>query len=711
MTSPQPPSALDGRCSVIYNNTLYVYTKSALLSLPLQQDAKWNTTGAGEPVSDAVCVVGSIDNTGDQGLYVVGGTTDNSTYSGLQRYSFSDKTWESIGLNTNDMQNRVNHSAIYISGSSSIVVYAGSNSENQDASTPTFEIPVNNGWIVQTREASGVPAAIRPFLLPWNTTTAVYVGGSSTNTEVFFYHGGSGWGVSQISLANGIATDAGVAIQSNSDGSKFLEIFDVTVSPNNMSYVALQQTGGDPAYPGEPVTKKRKRNWGDLPTYNDTNAPSTTRSSFSLAQSDNGLVVISSGSGTDALTVFNQTGNSWVNTTKLFYNDQLDAGSQHPVTISSSAPTTSATSTTTTTASASASSTSAASSGNSIGTGVIVGATLGTLLGIAAILIIALVILRRLHRKKAGSAGKTGRRFGSQDKDKDRLSFQDRGIEPLTMAAVPMARSHVPSAVDSLNMISGKFANDQRFSTMDNKEVMTRSLVPPSKSPLTTIASSRADGRETDAFTPSSEYGHPRGDRDTDEGWSKYFQDGAALTTESPRTTMNSDISQMTKSDYRGSMWPHQVPEATTIALGALDGPRPLGQVPSGSPSTEHLPSTGSRQLHQGQAAHISTADSASFFSEEDEHDRHDAFSSGIPPSVHDGQWSHPWTIRPSSSNYTDSFYQPSAREPSGLHETAPNDARSHGRRSSGILHGGVDKYSRNNINSDMSWLNLHGEK
>lgn len=707
MSCPQPPSALDGRCSVVYNNTIYVYTPSALLSLPLEQGAQWNSTNAGQAVTDAVCVTGTIDGSAaNQALYVVGGTSTNSTYMGLQRYSFADKKWESLNLG-GGVQNRVNHSAIYLPGTTSILVYAGSNDGNQDASTTTFEIPLTNGGTIQNRGGSGIAAGIKPTLLPWDNSTAVYVGGTPTNTEVFLYHGASGWGTSQISLASAIPSTAGVAIQSNADGSKFLEIFDMTVSPNNITYVALLQTGGSAAYPGEPVTfttssGKRKRDWGNMPSYNSTLAPSTTRSSFSLAQSDNGLVVISGGSGTDAVTVFNQTQNSWVNTTKLFYNDDVSAGLQHPIGPSSTttAPTTSATAATTTSASASASTTAVAGSGTGkISTGVIIGATLGCLLGVAVILIILLIILRRLHRKNGGSAGTGSRRYGQ---DKDRLSFQDQGIEPLTMAAVPMGRTHVPSAVDSLNMISGKFANEYPGTFMaDKTPVTTRSLIPPAKPPLTLITSNEADRYRNNTLTPINESSH----RTTDEGWSKYFQDGGAdgLTTDSPRTTMNSDISQITKSDYRGSMWPHEVPERTTIALSALDGPRPLGQVPSGSPSTEYLPSFESGHIHQAQAAHISSAESASFVSEEeDDHDRHDAFSSGVPQSVHDGtQWTHqPWNLRPPSSNYTDSFYQSSAV-----------DARSHGRRSSGILHSDTDGYSRNNVNSDMSWLNLHGDK
>ncbi|EEA20583.1 hypothetical protein TMatcc_000573 [Talaromyces marneffei ATCC 18224] len=702
MSCPEPPSALDGRCSVVYNNTIYVYTPSALLSLPLEQGAEWTSTNAGQGVTDAVCVTGTIDGSADnQALYVVGGTTADSTYMGLQRYSFANKKWESLNLG-GGLRNTVNHSAIYLPGTASILVYAGSNDGNQDASTTTFEIPLANGGTIQNRNGAGIAAGIKPTLLPWDSSTAVYVGGTPTNTEVFLYHGDSGWGTSQISLASGIPSTAGVAIQSNADGSKFLEIFDMSVSPNNVTYVALLQPGGSAAFPGEPVT------FTTSPSYNGTLASTTTRNSFSLAQSYNGLVVIAGGSSTDAITVFNQTQNSWVNTTKLFYGDAVSAGLQHPIGPSSTtAPTTSATAATTT--SASATTTAAAFGGTRISTGVVIGATLGCLLGVAAILIILLVVLRRFHRKN-GTLGTGSRRYGQ---DKDRLSFQDQGIEPLTMAAVPMARSHVPSAVDSLNMISGKFENEYPGTFMaDKTPVTTRSLIPPTKTTLTTITTSQADQYRNNTLTPITE-SHSRGDRSTDEGWGKYFQDGEGPTTDSPRTTMNSDISQITKSDYRGSMWPHEVPERTTIALSALDGPRPLGQVASGSPSTEHLPSFGSRHIHQGQSAHISSADSVSFVSEEeDDHDRHNAFSSGVPQSVHDGtQWTHqPWNLRPPSSNYTDSFYQSSAREPSGVHEPII-DARSHGRRSSGILHDDRDSYSSKKVNSDMSWLNLHADK
>lgn len=717
MTCPEPPSSLDGRCSAVYNNTLYVYTSSALLSLPLEQDAQWNTTSNGQPVTDPVCVTGSFDgSSNDQGLYVVGGLTKNSSYLGLQRYSFANKYWDSIDVSTIKLQNLVNHSAIYLPGTASILVFAGSSDSNQDASSTTFEYSIPNGGQLLSRAFNGLPSAIRPILLPWDNKTAVYVGGTPENTQVWLYHGMDGWNTSQVSLARGIPSAAGAAIQSNSDGSKFLEVFDLNVTPNEVSYMALLQTGGTPAFPGQNIsftssssTTPAKRDWGNTPPYNATLAPTTVRSSFSVAQSDNGLVVITSGNGTDSVAIFNQTQNSWVNTTKFFNIDQTIQGSQQPLTPSSSATAAA----TTTPASPLVP---VSGGGTRISTGAIIGVTLGCLLAAAGVLILLLWLLRWLHSKRGGSAGIGGNGRYGRSRDKDRLSFQDQGIEPLTMAAVPMARSNGPSAVDSLNMLSGDFAKEYLglSTTVKQNQPTTRPLVPPANGPFMTAATPRTDELFKEALMPTSDYSHSRGDRSTDEGWGKYFQDGntKGLSTDSPRTTMNSDISQVTKSDYRGSMWPHDVPQTTTIALSALDSPRPFGQVPSGSPSTEYLPSSGVSHIHQAQAARISSADSASFISDmEYDHDHQDAFSTT------DGQ-SHPdasssvqqrWNLRAPSSNYTDSFYQSNTREPSTIQEST-FESRSHDRRSSGILRGDPNRKSRNNVNSDMSWLNLHAD-
>jgi hypothetical protein len=690
------------------------------MMLPLEKDAKWKPLEMGHSVTGAACVTGSADgDPNNQAMFVVGGSSDNSTYSGVQMYSFTDKKWETISLPSQQMQNRVNHSAIYLTGSSSIFVYAGSTDSNEDASTSTLEITTAGGkYGIESFSASGVTPAIKPALLPWDNTTAVYVGGSSTNTEVFLYHANNGWQPSGVSLAAGIPSDAGVALQSNSDGSKFLEIFDMTSSPNNVSYVALTQSGGNPAWPGEPVTFSsssstgaQKRDWGNLPAYNSSSAPSTSRTGFSIAQSDNGLVVITGGSEKDPVTLFNQSENSWVDTTALF-GSQKNGALQQPLgtTTTSAAPTATATSTTTSataTASASASSTALPSSGGSgTSTNVIIGATLGALAGVAILLAILLLVLRCLKRKKELTE-KGGRRSAADDKD--RLSFQDQGIEPLTQSAVPMARSQGPSAVDSIYMISGKFADGNPSATpmvKTNNRAISRPLIPQNNSTTTNEPQNPTATRFLDP-------NQTRGDRSTNAGWSKYFQDTSATDVmNSHRNTLDSDISQESRSDYGSDAWPRG-PEKSTATNYGLQEPRPLG-LPSHNPSNERLPTVGRGFAHHGHTAQISSADSASSVSDEDyEYDRRDAFSSGIPASINDTlHWSHPG-IRPPSSNYTESLYQPSARNVATTHsEPMPHDGQSQARGSSAIFHqDSFSPSSRTNINSDMSWLNIHAEK
>lgn len=687
------------------------------MKLPLEKDGNWTTLEMGQSVTGAACVTGSADgNPNNQVLFVIGGTSDNSTYPGLQRYWFADNKWESISLPTQQMQNRTGHNAMYLTGSSSILVYAGSPDTNQDASTSTFEITTTGtSYGIQSREDDGAPAATNPTLLPWDNTTAVYVGGMSTNTEVFLYRAGSGWETSGMSLAAGIPSDAGVALQSNSDGSKFLEIFDMTASPNNVSYVALAQAGGSLAWPGQPVTfgsssttGAQKRDWGNLPAYNSTFAPSTSRTGFSLTQSDDGLVVISGGSEKDPVTLFNQAENRWVDTT-AFFGNQKNGAVQQPLgtTTTSAAPTATATTATSTTASttasaiASASSTSAPSSGGGgASTGLIIGATLGALAGVAILLAILLLILRRLHRKK-DLTEKGGRRSGADDRD--RLSFQDQGIEPLTQSAVPMARSQGPSAVDSIYMISGKFAGDNPSATpmvKTNNRNISRPIIPQHNDTSTNDTQNPTATRFLDP-------NQARGDRSTGAGWSKYFQDTSATDVmNSHRNTVGSEISQDSRSDYGSDAWPH-ASEKGTAPMHGLQQPRPLA-LPSHNPSSERLPTVGRGFSHHGHTAKISSADSASSVSDEDyEYDRRDAFSSGIPASINDPlHWSQPG-IRPPSSNYTESLYQPSGLNIPTRNEPMPND----GRGSSAIFHQDTFDQHRNNINSDMSWLNIHAEK
>lgn len=721
MSLPTPPSALDGHCSVVYNNTLYVYTPKAFMSLPLQLHGNWSSLPMGESVTGAECVKGGINGDNSQAaLYVVGGTASSSAYPGLQRYWFEQRQWETITPVSQVTKGRLNHGVAYLNASSSILVYAGSQNGDPGASTETFTVSTVPPYAVQSFNSQGAPPAVSPSLLPWDDKTAVYVGGNPSNTEVFLFSPYGGWKTSGVSLAKGVPSNAGLAMVLGADGSKVLETFNMSVSPNTVTSIALIDSGGAPAPPGQEVgvdtgssSRKRKRaGVNNFPAYNGTFAPTTTRSDFSVAQSDNGMVVISGGSDTDPICIFDQTKNSWVNAKELFNgNDET----QRPLLVT---PTTTTSTSATATAAATSSSTSqspsasptavaAPPSGSSrSATGTIVGATLGALCGVAMLLIIMLLVLRRLRKKKEAPAGKGSAREHPAD-DKDRLSFQDQGIEPLTQSAFPMGMAPAQS-VDSLAIMAGKVGNEKGSPTVRNSPY-GRPLVEQNQSPLSPIASSRGDGvrsaasgTERNLTARPPDLNLPRGgDRRTDEGWSKYFQDNSATNLaagmQSARSTISSQASQET---YRSSVWP-QTMENSTLDLD-LEEPRPLGRVNTGSPSTEHLPD------HQGQSAKISSADSASLVSEDEQRDR---YSSEVQAHVANGEnpW---WTVRPPSSNYTASYYGPSSRrETTYTQHSQANEGRSDRRGSSAVFHDQFPPPPNSNINTDMSWLNLNADR
>ncbi|KAL1875027.1 hypothetical protein Plec18167_005695 [Paecilomyces lecythidis] len=727
MSIPTPPVPLEGHCSVIHNNTLYVYTPDAFLSLPLELNGKWQKLPMGQAVTDALCVKGGTQGDNNrESLYVVGGTASSPDYSGLQAYSFDDKKWQTIDTPGTSLQNRTNHGAAYINSTASLLIYAGTQDGSDAPTTSTFVVSTVPPFGMESLNSQGAYPAVAPMLLPWDENSAALVGGDATTTSVFVFNSTGGWQNSGASLAQALPEQVQCALVSGSDGSKVLETFDMSTSPNTVSRVALLDAGGVPAPPGQLVgtpsassapaqtsaTKtKRGLTLADFPAYNGTLAPDVTRNGFSLAQDANGLVVISGGSKTDPLCVFDSSGNRWMNTTKLFHGDEL----QKPLvtqsassTSSSSSSTTSATAAATTSAISSppAATTSAASSKSDSRTGTIIGATLGSVLGFILLLIIILLILRCLRKKREGAGG-MGRK--GQADDKDRLSFQDRGLEPLALSATPMGRGPVPSmSADSLAIMSGKYSGSNSLaSPMSQRGLFAEK----NKSPLTTIMSSRQDATPSPqtAADRSSPDERPRGDRTTDEGWSKYFEDNNATSfvdAKSPRSTVSSD---QTRSDYRGSAWPTVNSGLAPLNLGVLDDHRPLGRVPTGSPSTEH-PDRG-LFFQEGQSARISSADSVSLASDDGDYGR-DAYSSGVPASILDERG---WP-RPASSNYTDSVYastnvgRDTLMIPSRSASHSQRNANRKNRGSSAIIpeYYNDNSQTRSNVNSDMSWLNLN---
>ncbi|OAX81284.1 hypothetical protein ACJ72_04376 [Emergomyces africanus] len=723
MSLPKPPVELSGHCSVVHDNVLYIFTRDAFISLPLKLGGEWSQLPMGVHVSEAACTLGGVDgNPNDPGIYVVGGKSDSPNYSGVQLYSFKANEWRTLELHDNnkDIKNRIHHDAIYLTASSSLLVFAGSQDGNTHASTQTFLIPAAPPHVVESFSAP-VDPAVDPLLLPWQVDSAFMVGGGPSNTKTYTFSKAEGWRDSGVSLAQPLPEKSKVqcAMLAGADGSRILEVFDVSKSPNSVSRYVILRAGGVVAGPGEQIggsatrpTKRQKRDviLADFPKYDNENAPTTTLNDFSLAQDGNELVVISGRDDDYPVRIFDQSENSWVNTRQLLLGDNKKFISNNdgiPTSASTLLP---------------SSSTSIAPTSSSTGapelvpgtgnkqTLTIVGATLGAILGIAALLILILLVIGwRKRRNRYMHRGKDG-----YQEDKDRLSFQDQGMEPLTRSVEPMARGPVPST-DSWAIISGQSGDKSSKSVtpMRPSPVLGAAERETGRSPLRQIQTAELHGGNSMSL-PGDEDAS-RGDRRTDEGWSKYFQgDNETNLAGGASARSSAASSQMTKSDYRNSDWPTISTDVAPLKITQLGQPQPIGRVVSGSPSTENTPRLGeSLVMQQGLKAKISSGDSISIASEDYDDDR---YSSGEPTSIHENTgWSstggHHFTDeRVPSSNYSGSLYQPTAftsqvkaERPLTLWPSnAPEPSLSNNQDRS---------KSGKNTSSDMSWLNLKGTR
>jgi hypothetical protein len=124
MSIPQPKYPLSGHCSIINDDTLYVYSPAGFQSLKLEEGAEWQALPMDISLTGAQCVKAGAK------LYIVGGNANETAatwnYPGLMHYTFSEKKWDwqrSVSWNT---QNRVDHAAVYLQDSQKILIYAGS---------------------------------------------------------------------------------------------------------------------------------------------------------------------------------------------------------------------------------------------------------------------------------------------------------------------------------------------------------------------------------------------------------------------------------------------------------------------------------------------------------------------------------------------------------------------------------------------------------
>jgi len=284
----------------------------------------------GVAVTNGVCVKSTpVNDTSAAALYIVGGTANDTSYQGLQKFTFATGKWDSVTPTAPVTQNRVWHAAVYLNSSDSILVYAGSQDGSTHPSSQTFTIKASEPYDVLAFEAIA-PPAVSPLLLQWTESKAMYIGGSTSNTKAMIFSPSHSWVDSNATLALPFYNTSAIkAVVINGDDlSKTLYTFDMTVSPNAVNRTILIDGNGNPVANAAPVVEQREAvlserqlekrgnlTVADWPAYNDTLAPSSTRTTYAVAQDQSGLVVISGGSTKDVLCMFKARDNTWQNAT------------------------------------------------------------------------------------------------------------------------------------------------------------------------------------------------------------------------------------------------------------------------------------------------------------------------------------------------------------------------------------------------------------
>lgn len=547
MSVPVPDHSLSGHCSGIHDQTLYVYNNDGQLqSLPLKKNATWTEELGGDAVNAPACVKATGS---EPALFVVGGESDDASFRGVQKYSFTSNAWESLYPAADVLQNRVDHSVVYLPDSESILVYAGSQaSAPSHLSSQTFLLSTQPPYDILSF-TSNAPPANNPILAQWNSSHAVMVGGQTTSNQVWLFGPSEGWTQLSSDLAGPLDPSARAVVINGDDGSKVLQVYDLHTSPNTAQAVVLLGDGGRPAYTGQMVgqaqsldSRKRDLTIADWPSYNATNAPTSTRAECSIAQGEDGLVVMAGGNENHPLIMYDQKENSWIDANDFFKAKQQVVLQPSSTSQPSATPRASETSQPTTT-------TPAGSNGMSAHQKTLrtLGITLGTLCGIAALFILILLFLRwrrTKQKKQNGGYLKEKEHDGAADR---RLSFADRGASFMKEAGVSTHELTPPKANfdrsngshSSLAIITNKWTNGNKQSPYGHEQkasfestarlVKSREAISrPSENHEMVDIGHRTAGPNSNLVVPGS-FAHGSLDRETrDErkrssGWSKYF--------------------------------------------------------------------------------------------------------------------------------------------------------------------------------------------
>lgn len=559
MSVPKPPQPLQGNCAAIDGNTLFVYDADSFQSLPLEKNATWTKGDVGQSVASPACVNAAASGDGSENaLYVVGGETNDNDYMGVQRYFFGNQSWETLSPPASVLRTRTNHSAAYLEDSRSILVYGGSQPDApSELSSQTFLLSTQPPYNIRSFVSHSAPPTNNAILQPWNSSHAVMVGGQSTNTEVWLFGPDQGWSQLGTNLPAPLDPSSRAVLVDGDDGSKVLQVYNVNTSPNTAEGIVLLDAGGRTAKTGQTVggdstSRKRKRdltinNW---PSYNNTNAPTSTRGDCSIAQNPRGLVVMAGGNTDDPVIMFNQRENSWIDADRFFDSKQQQ---QQPLQPSSTSSTTDTRPSETT----SSTPTPASSGGLSAHDKMlrILGITLGALCGVAVLFILVLLYLRWRRNKRNSMHGIAREKGGA--KDSDRMSFTDRGASFMKEAGMSTHELVLPSqdrynpnkhnSQSSLAIIAGRIGNrrsagaqqaprgsfesttrlvrdkDGKLVPLENHEMgelgVEKEKAPPKDSSLTVPGAVRPGAISPGTFLDQ----HTRAERKRSSGWSKYF--------------------------------------------------------------------------------------------------------------------------------------------------------------------------------------------
>ncbi|KAI2782399.1 hypothetical protein F4815DRAFT_37668 [Daldinia loculata] len=731
MSLPEPLLPLTGACSVIFDNTLYSYSAAGLESLKLEEGAEWKKLASGHSVEGAVCVGSTPKDSSKAGLFVVGGKSESSDYPGLQKFTYSTKKWETIAPEVNVTQNRVYHSAAYINGSDSILVYSGSTEGKPGLSSQTFTVGASKPYSVLAFQSTLSPPGIAPIILPWSETQAVLIGGNPTNTRVMLFDPVASWTDPGITLAEPLPKNSTLmkaAIMAGDDGSKHLYTFDMSTSPNTVNRTMLLNGNGLPIADAAPAVttvssralrdngaavEKRALTADNWPKYNSTLAPQSIRNDYSIATDANGLVVISGGNDDELLCMFNAKQNTWENATAVLGQQKGLFIESTPSTSSSASSSTLAPSTTSTEAPTAAAptpvSTTPAAEDIGLPATTLLGIVLGTIFGFAIILLGLLFWIKHLRKRQNHvDAGHARRASGIPDEKAD---FE----REVAKTSGGHFRGHVPQdsvgSFSSMAILMGKVPKPavQRKTSDETKRSSINSIF--SKQLKSTISRPQPQTNPEPEFLSVDEKGvsfaadanepkprpRPAVDNVDDtmrrsSGWNRYWSDGSAL----------SDLGLGNSSSQRGNgsepssfysdknLLTQDSVTVPALSIPALQVPqrRPeLNQVNSSSPTISQ------HNLHiEGMTGQIERPISNASSS---------GYSSGIPASVHD-TWD-PTTakkawgdVRAPSSTYSQSIYQtvPGTPGPPGTNNPP-----------TGISNQPPLNTASNS--NDLSWLNL----